>query len=128
MPRPAASGLGAEFALWLSPRITANVDRLLSDLFKWAQPQVDGYLEAVVRAADQSGGGALAEVPRTVHDCSDHEDNLILDLAAEVGALILLSSDSDLLSMSPRRGTPIIEPNVFASKVDATRRHARRRR
>lgn len=130
---PSADCLGiivdaAEFALWLSPHITANVDRLLSDLFKWAQPQIDDYLEAVVRAAEHSGGGALAEVPRTVHDCSDHEDNLILDLAAEVGALILVSNDSDLLSMSPWRGTPIIEPNAFASKVDAMRRHARRRR
>jgi predicted nucleic acid-binding protein len=118
----------AEFALWLSPHITANVDRILRDLFKWAQPETDSYLEAVVSAAEHSGGGVLAEVPRTVHDCPDHEDNMILDLAADVGALIMVSNDSDLLSMSPWRGTPIIEPAAFASKVDAMRRHARRRR
>jgi len=70
----------------------------------------------------------VADVPRTVHDCSDHQDNLILDLAAEVGALLIVSSDTDLLSMSPWRGTPIIEPAAFAAKVDAMRRHARRRR
>jgi predicted nucleic acid-binding protein len=63
-----------------------------------------------------------------VHDCPDHEDNLILDLAAEVGALLIVSNDTDLLSMSPWRGTPIIEPAAFAAKVDAMRRHARRRR
>jgi len=62
------------------------------------------------------------------HDCPDHEDNLILDLAAEVGALLVVSNDTDLLSMSPWRGTPIIEPTAFAAKVDAMRRHARRRR
>jgi predicted nucleic acid-binding protein len=130
---PSADCLGiivdaAEFALWLSPHITANVDRILFELFKWAQPEVHTYLETVVRAAEHSGGGVLDEVPRTVHDCPDHEDNLILDLAAEVGALIMVSNDTDLLSMSPWRGTPIIEPAAFAAKVDAMRRHARRRR
>lgn len=118
----------AEFALWLSSHITANVDRILGDLFKWAKPEIDSYLEAVIGAAEHSGGGVLAEVPRAVHDCPDHEDNMILDLAAEVGALIMVSNDSDLLAMSPWRGTPIIDPAAFASKVDAMRRHARRRR
>lgn len=118
----------AEFALWLSPHITANVDRILGDLFKWAQPGIDSYLESVIGAAEHSGGGVLAEVPRTVHDCPDHEDNMILDLAGEVGALIMVSNDPDLLSMSPWRGTPIIDPAAFASKVDAMRQHARRRR
>ena len=118
----------AEFALWLSPHVTANVDRILSDLFKWDQREVDAYLETVVGAAEHSGGGVLADVPRTVHECPDHEDNLILDLAAEVGAFIMVSNDSDLLSMSPWRGTPIIEPTAFAAKVDAMRRHARERR
>lgn len=130
---PSADCLGiivdaAEFALWLSPHITGNVDRILSDLFKWEQPEVDAYLETVVSAANHSGGGVLTDVPRTIHECPDHEDNLILDLAAEVGALIMVSNDSDLLSMSPWRGTPIIEPTAFAAKVDAMRRHARRRR
>jgi predicted nucleic acid-binding protein len=73
-------------------------------------------------------GGLLAEVPRTVHDCPDHEDNLVLDLAAEVGAMLIVSNETDLLSMSPWRGTPILTPAAFAAKVDAMRRHARRRR
>jgi predicted nucleic acid-binding protein len=118
----------AEFSLWLSPHIIANVKRVLGELFKWAEPEIDAYLSAVVSAAQHSGGGIVAEVPRSVHECPDHEDNLILDLAAEVGALILMSNDSDLLSMSPWRGTPIIEPAAFSAKVDAMRRHARRRR
>ena len=118
----------AEFALWLSPHIITNIDRILAQLFKWAQPQIDAYLRAVGMAAEHSGGGIVADVPRTVHDCPDHEDNLILDLAAEVGALLIVSNDTDLLSMSPWRGTPVIEPAAFAAKVDAMRRHARRRR
>jgi predicted nucleic acid-binding protein len=70
----------------------------------------------------------VTDVPRIVHDGPDHQDNLILDLVAEVGALLIVSNDPDLLSMSPWRGTPVIEPAGFAAKVDAMRRHARRRR
>ena len=117
----------AEFALWLSPHIITTIDKILVQLFKWAQPQIDADLRAVVMAADHSGGGIVADVPRTVHDCPGHEDNLILDLAAEVGALLIVSNDTGLLSMSPWRGT-IIAPTAFAAKVDAMRRHARRKR
>lgn len=50
---PSADCLGvvvdaAEFALWLSPHILTNVDRVLAELFKWAQPEIDAYLTAVV--------------------------------------------------------------------------------
>lgn len=118
----------AEFAQWLSPHILSDVHRVLTDLFKWAAADVEAYLAALVAAAEHSCGGVATDVPRTVSECLDHEDNLILDLAAEVGALIVVSNDTDLLSMSPWRGTPIVEPAAFASKVDAMRRHARRRR
>jgi len=128
---PAADCVGiivdaAEFSLWLSPHIVNNTERVLTELFKWEQSQTDKYLQTLTAAAEHSGGGLIATVPRVVHDCPDHEDNLILDLAAEVGALIVVSGDTDLLSMSPWRGTPIIEPGAFAAKVDAMRRHARR--
>jgi hypothetical protein len=46
----------------------------------------------------------------------------------QVGALLIVSNETDLLSVSPWRGTPVIEPAAFAAKVDAMRRHARRRR
>jgi predicted nucleic acid-binding protein len=118
----------SEFALWLSEHILANTRRVLEELFKWERPATEAYLEVLVRVADHSGGGVLDEVPRTVHDCRDHEGNLVLDLAAEVGAMLVVSNDTDLLAMSPWRGTPILAPATFASKVDGMRRHARRRR
>ena len=52
----------AEFALWLSPHIITNIDRILAQLFKWAQPQIDAYLRAVGMAAEHSGGGIVADV------------------------------------------------------------------
>jgi predicted nucleic acid-binding protein len=116
----------AEFSLWLSPHILDNVHRVLTELLKWEESPAEAYVETLLSAAEHSGGALVADVPRTVHDCADHEDNLILDLACEVGALIVVSNDTDLLSMSPWRGTPIIEPRAFAAKVDAMRRHSRR--
>jgi predicted nucleic acid-binding protein len=118
----------AEFTMWLSPHILGNVERVLAELFKWERPQADAYLALITEAAEHSGGGLLADVPRTVHDCPDYEDNLVLDLAAEVGSMLIMSNDTDLLSMSPWRGTPILTPTAFTAKADAVRRHARRRR
>lgn len=118
----------AGFSLWLSPHIVGNVHRVLTELLKWDESRAEAYVQTLLSAAEHSGGGLVADVPRTVHDCADHEDNLILDLACEVGALIVVSNDTDLLSMSPWRGTPIIEPRTFAKKVDAMRRHSRRPR
>jgi hypothetical protein len=97
--RPQATG---EFAPWLSPHIITNIDRILAQLFKWAQPQIDAYLRAVGMAAEHSGGGIVADVPRTVHDCPDHEDNLILDLGAEVGRCS--SSPTTLICCQCHRG------------------------
>jgi predicted nucleic acid-binding protein len=118
----------AEFSLWLSPHILDNVRRVLTELLKWEESPADAYVQTLLSAAEHSGGGLVIDVPRTVHDCADHEDNLVLDLASEVGALIVVSNDTDLLSMSPWLGTPIIEPRAFAGKVDAMRRHTRRPR
>jgi predicted nucleic acid-binding protein len=58
--------------------------------------------------------------------CPDHEDNLVLDLAAEVGALLVVSKDADLTSMSPWRGVPVLRGREFVGRVDAMRRHRRR--
>jgi predicted nucleic acid-binding protein len=118
----------AEFSLWLSPHILSNVHRILTELLKWEEVRADAYNETLLAAAEHSGGGLITDVPRTVHDCADHQENLVLDLAAEAGALIVASNDTDFLAMSPWRGTPILEPRSFAAKVDAMRRHARRAR
>jgi hypothetical protein len=47
-------------------------------------------------------------------------------LAAEVGALLIVSEDNDLTSMSPSRGVPILRAAEFSNRVGATRRHQRR--
>jgi predicted nucleic acid-binding protein len=116
----------AEFALWTSPHILQNVARVLTEGFKWPADRVDLLVALIEETAAHSGGGVLSP-PQTVTDCKDWEDNRILDLAAEVGALLIISEDTDLTSMSPWRGTPVLRPKEFVAKVDGMRRHARRR-
>ena len=114
----------AEFALWLSPHILDNAVRLLMSVVGTSKEEADEYGEILIEIAEASGGGVLTP-PRTVHDCPDHEDNLILDLAAEVGALLIVSEDADLTSMSPWRGVPVLRAAEFTARVDAMRRHRR---
>lgn len=115
----------AEFALWLSPHILDDTTRVLQEELKWEPTAASAYLSLLARVAANSGGGIL-DPPHTVTDCSDFEDNAILDLATEAGALLIVSDDTDLTSMSPWRGTPILRPKEFAAKVDGMRRHRRR--
>lgn len=127
---PFADSLGiindaAEFALWLSPHILDNTVRVLMAVVGMPKEEADDYRDILTEMAEASGGGELTP-PRTVHDCADHEDSLVLDLAAEVGALLIVSEDVDLTRMSPWRGVPILRAREFAGRVDAMRRHRRR--
>lgn len=115
----------SEFALWLSPHIVENTRRALDEGLKWDPTRVEQFLSVLVRAAEHSGGDVI-DPPQIVSDCPDWDDNRILDLAAEVGALLIVSDDADLTSTSPWRGTPILRPREFVAKVDGMRRHRRR--
>jgi predicted nucleic acid-binding protein len=117
----------AEFALWLSPHILENTARVLMAVVRTPKDEADDYLDILAEMAEASGGGTLTP-PRSVHDCPEHEDNLVLDLAAEVGALLIVSEDTDLTSMSPWRGVPILRAGEFTGRVDAMRRQRRRPR
>ena len=111
-----------EFSLWLSPHIMRNVLRVLATLI-WARDRAFDYLQVLKEIAETSGGGVI-EPEIHVNDCPDYEDTRILELALASGAILIVSDDGDLLTMSPWRGIPIIHP--FASRVDAMRRARRR--
>lgn len=116
----------AEFGLWLSPHIMNNTARVVSEGLKWDSDRMEKFPTVLVQVADHSGGG-IVEPPAVVSPCPDWEDNRILDLAADVGALLIVSDDADLTSMSPSRGTPILRPREFVAKIDGMRRQRRRR-
>lgn len=57
------------------PHLLANTTRV----FKAAgvnDSQVEEYVAVLAEIAESSGGGTV-DPPRTVHDCRDHEDNLV---------------------------------------------------
>lgn len=111
-----------EFALWLSPHILRNTRRVLIEIRGADPEETDRYLDVLEELAVSSGGG-IVDPPRTVHDNRDHEDNLILDLAAEVDADLIVSADKDLVDMQVWRGRPLIRPDDFAKRVDAAWRN-----
>jgi predicted nucleic acid-binding protein len=127
---PAADSLGvivdaAEFALWLSPHILQQTRRVLVEVLRWESDMARAFADVVSAAAAHSGGG-VTDPPQAVGDCPDWEDNFVLDLVTDVGALMLISADTDLISMSPWRGVPIVTPTQFAGRVDGMRRHRNR--
>jgi putative PIN family toxin of toxin-antitoxin system len=113
-----------EFSLWLSPHVMTNILRVLARL-EWSRDMAAEYLQVLKEIADSSGGGMIEPEAR-VDDCSDYEDNRILELALASGSTLIVSEDGDLLTMSPWRGIPIIRPSEFAGRVDAMRRARRR--
>jgi predicted nucleic acid-binding protein len=133
-PHPAADCVGIvndarEFSLWLSPHVVGNVLRVLTDPdgFRWPVERAEEYVTVLLEIATASGGQIVEPAVR-VNDCVDHEDNRILELALASGAVLIVSSDAHLLDLSPWRGTPILRPREFATRVDAMRRAARRPR
>ncbi|HEV2779332.1 MAG TPA: hypothetical protein VGX25_08005 [Actinophytocola sp.] len=116
----------AVFALWLSPRLLDNAGNVLAEGLGWAQERIDQFTGALTRIAEHSGGQIVTPAA-TVADCPDWEHNRLLDLATEVGALLIVSNDIELTAMSPWRGTPILLPHEFTAKVDIMRRHRRPR-
>ncbi len=118
-----------EFSLFISEHILANVVGVLTgpfpDGYGWAIERAEEYVELVVEIAEASGGG-LIEPTEIVTDCPDYEDNRILECAAASGSLLIVSDDTDLTSISPWRGTPIVTAADFVKRTDAMRRGRRR--
>ena len=121
---------GREFALWVSEHILVDVVRVLTaaapDGFGWSADRAEDYVALLLEVAEASGGG-VAEPADVVTDCADHEDNRILECAAASGSVLIVSDDSDLTSMSPWRGTPVLTSKQFVQRTDAMRRSRSRR-
>lgn len=116
---------GLEFEIWLSEHVVAGTLRVLSVAFSWTEAESDRYRTFLESMAHRAGG--IAEPTIRVSDCADWEDNRVLELAHTVGAFLIVTSDDDLVQMSPWHGIPIQTPEAFVSRVDAMRRAQRRR-
>lgn len=102
------------FALYLSPHIIRNFSEILTK--QGVQPvNAAAYVEAIAEIVHFSGG-AIVEPLRQINDVVDFEDNLILDLVKSVDALILVTSDRDLLTLNPWRHRLVLRPADFVAK------------
>jgi predicted nucleic acid-binding protein len=117
---------GLEFEIWLSEHLIAGTLRVLTAAFSWTKAEVEQYRAFLESMAERAGG--IAEPTVRVNDCADWEDNRVLELAETAGAFLIVSSDDDLVQMSPWHGIPVQTPEAFVSRVDAMRRAQRRRR
>lgn len=117
-----------EFSLWLSEHILQNVVDVLTDPndgFGWETEMAEEYVDVLWDIAEASGGG-VTEPRERVNDCSDFEDNRILELALECNADPIVSDDEHLTSMSPWRGRPILRPRELVARTDTMRSAERR--
>ena len=64
---------------------------------------VDGFSDRVVRIG----------VSVTVTDCIDPKDNKFLELALDAEAELIVVSDTQLTSLHPWRGIPVMPPSAF---------------
>lgn len=118
-----------EFSLYLSEHILVNVVRVLTAPapggYGWELERAEEYVGVLVEIAAASAGGVV-EPNTTVADCPDYEDNRILECAAASSSVLVVSDDTDLLEMSPWRGTPVVSSREFVTRTDAMRRARRR--
>lgn len=114
-----------EFILFVSPHILRNTAKVLKRL-RLSADVVEKYIAAIQDIVDYSGGQVI-DPPRVVFDVRDFEDNLVLDLAVDVDALIVVSADTDLTSMSPWNGRLFLHPRIFVSRTVQARRSATQR-
>ncbi len=65
--------------------------------------------------------GVWFEPSQHVTDCRDAKDNIYLELALEARATRIVSSDQDLLVLSPWRGVPILRPADYVTFAKGNR-------
>lgn len=111
------------FAIWSSPHILENTIRVLRK-YTDNDALIRSYVELIYDVIATSGGRVVTP-PRRAHDSRDHEDNLILDVAIESDALIVVSDDADLTVLNPWNGRLILRPHEFVAHVVQARRHRR---
>ena len=121
---PAADAVSLAFAerfrLFASPNILRNVARVMRAVGQ-SDPLVEAFVAAVVEMCEFSGGAVIEPEARD-HGVSDYEDNLIASLAKDPGvdALIIVTSDNDLLGLGPNwNGRLVMRPGDFVRRVVA---------
>ena len=108
----------SRFRLFGSPHILRNIARVMRTT-RHSEATIEAFITAIVDLCEFSGG-AIIEPEARDHGVRDYEDNLIASLAkdAAVDALIIVTSDHDLLTLGPAwGGRLILSPREFVRHV-----------
>ncbi len=111
---------GEDFKLFTSPHIMRNLVRVLKTRLGVQDQRIEMTSLAVTEIVHQSGG-SIVEPKRHTAENRDFEDNLILDLAVAVDALVVVTNDADLLDMNPWNGRLVLTPKEFVTRVVSAR-------
>ena len=93
--------------LSISDPIRAEVERILAEKFSWPQERVreaTSYLWSLAHSV---------AAQQTVTDCSDPDDDRILECALEAHATAIVTGDGHLLKLHPYRQILILTPKQF---------------
>src|ERR1700747_3491124 len=83
------------FEVSVSPPVKAEVERILAEKFSWTKGRVE-------EAASYLWKLAHSISPQlTVDDCTDPDDNRILECALEARAQVIVTGDAHLLKLHP---------------------------
>jgi putative PIN family toxin of toxin-antitoxin system len=110
VPRQAFDAAATRGKLLVSDATVAELDEVLRrpKFNKYVREETRlEFLAALVQAAE------LVEVTEAITTCRDAKDNKFLELAVSGRASHILSGDSDLLTLHPFRGIPVVTPQVF---------------
>lgn len=106
--------IGTAHTLVLSPAVLDEVTAVLY------RPKFDRYLTQDERAKFLAYLSAVAVFHGPADElraCRDPKDDIYLSLAVSAGADAIVSSDDDLLCLSPFRGIPILTPRAFLERA-----------
>ncbi|MDR4466880.1 MAG: putative toxin-antitoxin system toxin component, PIN family [Nitrospira sp.] len=62
----------------------------------------------------------MVPIVTAVHACRDKSDNIILEVAVNGNAALIVSGDQDLLMLNPFRGIPVLKPGEYAQDTHNT--------
>jgi putative PIN family toxin of toxin-antitoxin system len=95
------------FGVAFSPEIRSEVEETLLDKFRWSRIEVAMVADVLWPRA------RLVHPKRPVVDCSDPDDNRVLECALESSAHMIVTGDRHLLALDPWRGIPIVNAGAF---------------
>jgi putative PIN family toxin of toxin-antitoxin system len=80
------------------------------------RPRFDRYIEPAIRkalAAEYVNACEKIHTTSTIRECRDPRDDMILELAVDGRADVILIGDLDLLELHPFRGVAILTPQAY---------------